>query len=71
MRRECGLNIELDDVPVHSLVPEPLRESPSPDAFMAELPKYDGDMTAQLDEAAAAGEVLRYVGEQSKMGFYF
>jgi bifunctional aspartokinase / homoserine dehydrogenase 1 len=47
---------------VHSLVPEPLRDSPSPDAFMAELPKYDGDMTKQLEEAAAAGEVLRFVG---------
>jgi hypothetical protein len=32
------------------------------DAFMAELPKYDGDMTKQLEEAAAAGEVLRFVG---------
>lgn len=29
---------------------------------MAELPKYDGDMTKQLEEAAAAGEVLRFVG---------
>jgi hypothetical protein len=34
----------------------------SADAFMAELPKYDGDMTKQLEEAAAAGEVLRFVG---------
>lgn len=49
---------------MHSLVPEPLRDSPSPDAFMAELPKYDGDMTKQLEEAAAAGEVLRFVGER-------
>ena len=64
-RRECGLNVELDDIPVHSLVPEPLRDSPSPEAFMAELPQYDVDMSAQLQEAADAGDVLRYVGAPS------
>ena len=29
---------------------------------MAELPKYDDEMTKQTEEAAAAGEKLRYVG---------
>ncbi len=65
--RECGLNIELDDIPVHSLVPEALRDSPSADAFMGDLPQYDGDMSAALEEAAAAGEVLRYVGERARI----
>lgn len=52
---------------MHSLVPEPLRDSPSADAFMGDLPQYDGDMSAALEEAAAAGEVLRYVGEPARM----
>lgn len=54
--------VELADVPVQSLVPEPLRGVASADEFMAALPQYDDDMAAQLDEANAAGECLRFVG---------
>jgi aspartokinase/homoserine dehydrogenase 1 len=61
--RECGIDIELADVPVHSLVPEPLREVESVAEFMRELPKYDGDMATQLQEAEDAGECLRFVGK--------
>ena len=53
----------LSDVPVHSLVPEPLRSIASADEFMAALPEYDGEMAQQLDEATAAGDCLRFVGE--------
>ena len=62
LARECGLKLELDDVPVQSLVPEPLRATESVEEFMAELPKYDDEMTKAVAEAAAAGEKLRYVG---------
>ena len=54
---------ELSDVPVHSLVPEPLRSIASADEFMAALPQYDGEMAQQLDNATAAGDCLRFVGE--------
>jgi hypothetical protein len=54
--------VELADVPVQSLVPEPLRTVATADEFMAALPQYDGDMAAQLEEAQAAGECLRFVG---------
>ena len=54
--------VELGDVPVHSLVPEPLRDIASADEFMAALPQYDADMAARLEEASAAGECLRFVG---------
>ena len=60
--RECGIEVELDDIPVDSLVPEPLQATDSVSKFMEELPKYDGDMAAQLEEADAAGECLRFVG---------
>lgn len=62
LARECGLDLELDDIPVQSLVPEPLRATASVEEFMTELPKYDDEMTKATAEAAAAGEKLRYVG---------
>ncbi|CAK0785763.1 hypothetical protein CVIRNUC_008974 [Coccomyxa viridis] len=62
LARETGMMAELSDVPVHSLVPEPLRSIASADEFMAALPQYDGEMAQQLDEATAAGDCLRFVG---------
>jgi bifunctional aspartokinase / homoserine dehydrogenase 1 len=62
LARECGMDVELDDVPVHSLVPEPLRSIGSVDEFMAKLPQFDGEMDAMLKDAQEAGECLRFVG---------
>ena len=62
LARECGLEVELDGIPVESLVPEPLRATPSADEYMRRLPEFDGDMAARLEAARAGGEVLRYVG---------
>ncbi|CAJ1361863.1 unnamed protein product [Effrenium voratum] len=68
LAREIGLTIELDDVPVKSLVPDKLQswEPPSGkklgDAFVEELTAYDDEMDALLQEAEAANEVLRFVG---------
>ena len=39
LARECNLKVELQDVEVQSLVPEPLRESPSAEAFLEGLPQ--------------------------------
>ena len=62
LARECGLDLELEDIPVQSLVPEPLRETESVEAFMAALPEYDDEMTKRTEEAKANGKKLRYVG---------
>jgi aspartokinase/homoserine dehydrogenase 1 len=68
LARELGLKLELDDVPVESLVPEKLQNWEPPaganlaDAFIAELKNFDDEMTKMLDSAEAAGEVLRFVG---------
>mmetsp|Transcript_94 Transcript_94/g.311 ORF Transcript_94/g.311 Transcript_94/m.311 type:complete len:930 (+) Transcript_94:104-2893(+) len=62
LARECGLMVELEDVPVDNLVPEALRETDSVDAYLEALPEYDAEMAAKAEEAAAQGEVLRYVG---------
>ena len=55
--------MELQDVPVHNLVPEPLRDIQSANDFMAMLHEYDDDMAAQLATAEANNECLRFVGE--------
>jgi len=62
LARECGMELELSDIPVESLVPEPLRAVSTSAEYMARLPEFDASMTQRLEEAAAAGEVLRFVG---------
>lgn len=60
--RECGMNMELEDVPVTSLVPAALRDVASVADFMQLLPEYDQDMAEQLATAEARDECLRFVG---------
>ncbi|GBF98799.1 bifunctional aspartate kinase homoserine dehydrogenase [Raphidocelis subcapitata] len=62
LARECGMQVELDDIPVESLVPAPLRAVPTAAEYLSRLPDFDSDMAARLKEAEAGGEVLRYVG---------
>ncbi|XP_057525947.1 bifunctional aspartokinase/homoserine dehydrogenase 2, chloroplastic-like isoform X1 [Amaranthus tricolor] len=62
LARECGLKLELSDIPPESLVPEPLRVIASADEFMQQLPQFDDDWAKKLKAAEDAGEVLRYVG---------
>merc|ERR1712050_236393 len=68
LARELGLNLELDDVPVNSLVPASLQNwdppagKPLGDAFIDEIRAFDDDMDALITEADTAGEVLRFVG---------
>ncbi|PWA35901.1 bifunctional aspartokinase/homoserine dehydrogenase I [Artemisia annua] len=62
LARECGLKLELSDIPVQSLVPDPLKETASVDDFMQQLPSFDADIAAKRKAAEDAGEVLRYVG---------
>jgi bifunctional aspartokinase / homoserine dehydrogenase 1 len=62
LARESGLALELSDIPVESLVPEPLRALTTSAEYMARLPDFDADMGSRLEAARAAGDVLRYVG---------
>jgi aspartokinase/homoserine dehydrogenase 1 len=59
--REMGLDLELDDVAVESLVPAGL-EAGDVDAFLDGLCVHDDGMAGIYSEAAAAGQVLRCVG---------
>ncbi|KAM7256040.1 hypothetical protein ACFE04_011781 [Oxalis oulophora] len=62
LARESGLKLELSDIPVQSLVPEPLRACTSVEEFMQKLPQFDEAVAAERQTAEDAGEVLRYVG---------
>lgn len=63
LAREIGLEVELSDVPVKSLVPDVLAgEDVSIDEFMQKLPEYDDELTSMANEAKNAKELLRYVG---------
>jgi aspartokinase/homoserine dehydrogenase 1 len=62
--REMGLELELADVEVESLVPAGL-ESGSIEEFMARLPRHDAAMRERFETARTRGKVLRYVGRLS------
>ena len=61
LAREMGLELELADVRIESLVPESLRKG-SVEEFLQELPQHDKAMTDLVTRAGERGEVLRYVG---------
>jgi aspartokinase/homoserine dehydrogenase 1 len=61
LARECGADAILEELQVDSLVPAALADVDVP-TYLKKLPEHDADMATQLEEAQAAGEVLRYVG---------
>lgn len=61
LAREMGLELELADVRLESLVPPGL-EHGSIDEFMARLPRHDAAMHERLEAARSRGKVLRYLG---------
>jgi aspartokinase/homoserine dehydrogenase 1 len=65
--REIGLELELSDVKVESLVPPDLAAG-SIEEFMAQLPRYDAGMQHRLQQARSRGKVLRYVGRLTADG---
>lgn len=68
MARACGLEVELEKVPVASLVPDalaswaPKEGEVMADAFIKEMEAYDADMEAKSAAAEKNGNVLRFVG---------
>ncbi|WP_341502255.1 bifunctional aspartate kinase/homoserine dehydrogenase II [Gallaecimonas sp. GXIMD4217] len=60
LARESGLRLELADVTVESLVPEPLAGLDR-EAFFERLDELDGPVSRALAEAREQGRVLRYV----------
>jgi aspartokinase/homoserine dehydrogenase 1 len=65
--REMGLDLEMSDVQVESLVPAGLEQG-SIDDFLQRLPQHDAAMKGRFERATAAGKVLRYVGRLTADG---
>jgi aspartokinase/homoserine dehydrogenase 1 len=65
--REMGLELEMGDVKLESLVPPGLEQG-GIEQFMTALPKYDSAMQSRYESARARGKVLRYVGRLSAEG---
>ncbi len=61
LAREIGIEIEITDVPVLNLIPEELRDADIA-AFMERLDLIDSKMERLRADAAASGEMLKYVG---------
>ncbi|HVY22450.1 MAG TPA: bifunctional aspartate kinase/homoserine dehydrogenase I [Steroidobacteraceae bacterium] len=59
--REMGMNLELSDVALESLVPEALHKC-SVDEYLKRLPEFDAQMSKRVEAASARNHVLRYVG---------
>ncbi len=65
LARELGYKVETDDIPVESLVPEPLRNI-SKDEFIARISEMDDGIFSLFEEAKKEGMALRYVGTVEK-----
>ena len=62
LARESGLDLELADIEVESLVPSALAGA-SVDEFLDRLADFDAPMVARVEAAASDGQVLRYVAD--------
>lgn len=62
MARESGMQLELSDINIESVLPKEFDDSGSVDEFMANLSKLDEQVGERSAEAKAQGKVLRYIG---------
>jgi len=65
--REIGLEVEIADLPVESLVPEALDKNLDAETFIEQLAHHDAEMEARRLAAEAEGKVLRYVARIDAM----
>ncbi|MBL4942091.1 MAG: bifunctional aspartate kinase/homoserine dehydrogenase I [Colwellia sp.] len=62
MARESGLQLELSDIKIESVLPKDFDDSGDVKQFMSNLVKLDDSVSARCEAAKAQGKVLRYVG---------
>ncbi|MGB3619160.1 MAG: bifunctional aspartate kinase/homoserine dehydrogenase I, partial [Catalinimonas sp.] len=61
LARECGSQLELDDIEMETFLPEACRDAPTLDAFFEILPNYDAHFEEIRRRAADQGLRRRYV----------
>lgn len=62
LTRECGYEIESDDVEVHPILPDEVMNAKDVNAFFELLRKNDGYFENMILEAKKLGKVIRFVG---------
>jgi aspartokinase/homoserine dehydrogenase 1 len=62
LAREIGLKMELKDIKIENLVPEPARDTKSVDEFFSSIKKFDSLFEEKRKKAEDKNKVLRYIG---------
>lgn len=60
LSRECGLSLELADIPIQNLVPQDCQELATTEEFLSALQKHDAAFESLRAQAEARQEKLRY-----------
>ncbi|MEY8252569.1 MAG: bifunctional aspartate kinase/homoserine dehydrogenase I, partial [Colwellia sp.] len=62
MAREAGMQLELSDINIESVLPDDFDASGDVSQFMSNLTKLDSDFSERVANAKLEGKVLRYIG---------
>ncbi|TPH15034.1 bifunctional aspartate kinase/homoserine dehydrogenase I [Litorilituus lipolyticus] len=62
MARESGMQLELSDITIESVLPDDFDASGDVNQFMDNLAQIDGSFSERIAAAKAEGKVLRYIG---------
>ncbi len=68
LARECGSELDLNDVALESIVPQKFLEAPTREQFLENLTAFDATFDATYQQAKASGKKLCYISRYSTEG---